>query len=177
MFIRPEVENVSIKTEFSSPQQGNFVLNISGSGTIKTYFAKVIGHSEMSFGSKSEVLWGIKKLNLALALDNTGSMNSNGKMTALKTAAHNLSTRSRTPRRQPGDIKVSIVPFAVDVNAGTRMSMRPGSIGKIGKPPTAIAARRRIIRRAAATTTAAPGRRRTTASGTAASTIATRTTT
>ena len=84
------MENVSIKTEFSSPQQGNFVLNITGSGTIKTYFAKVIGHSEMSFGSKSEVLWGIKKLNLALALDNTGSMNSSGKMTALKTAAHNL---------------------------------------------------------------------------------------
>ena len=119
MFIRPEVENVSIKTEFSSPQQGNFVLNISGSGTIKTYFAKVIGHSEMSFGSKSEVLWGIKKLNLALALDNTGSMNSSGKMTALKTAAHNLLDTLKKAEKTSGDIKVSIVPFAVDVNAGT----------------------------------------------------------
>lgn len=117
MFIRPEVENVSIQTNFSSPQQGNFVLNISGSGTIKTYFAKVIGHSEMSFGSKSEVLWGIKKLNLALALDNTGSMSSSGKMTALKTASHNLINTLKDAAKTPGDIKVSIVPFAVDVNA------------------------------------------------------------
>jgi Flp pilus assembly protein TadG/uncharacterized protein YegL len=119
MFIRPEVENVSIKTEFSSPAQGNFVLNISGSGTVKTYFAKVLGHSEMTFGSKSEVLWGIKKLNLALALDNTGSMNLDGKMTALKTAAHNLLDTLKNAEKATGDIKVSIVPFAVDVNAST----------------------------------------------------------
>ena len=120
LFIRPEVENVSVNTNLSSPQQGNFVLNITGSGTIKTYFAKVIGHSEMSFGSTSEVLWGIKKLNLALALDNTGSMNSSGKMTALKTAAHNLLDTLKKAEKTPGDIKVSIVPFAVDVNAGTQ---------------------------------------------------------
>ncbi|HKY85953.1 MAG TPA: TadE/TadG family type IV pilus assembly protein [Pseudorhodoplanes sp.] len=119
MFIRPEVENVSIQTNLSSPQQGSFVLNVSGSGTIKTYFAKVIGHSEMTFGSKSEVLWGIKKLNLALALDNTGSMSSSGKMTALKTASHNLIDTLKDAAKTPGDIKVSIVPFAVDVNAGT----------------------------------------------------------
>ncbi len=118
LFIRPEVQDVSIQTTLSSPQQGNFVLQISGSGTVKTLFSKVIGHSQVSFSSKSEVLWGIKKLNLALALDNTGSMSSNGKMTALKTAAHNLIDTLKAAEKQTGDIKVSIVPFAVDVNVG-----------------------------------------------------------
>ena len=65
------------------------------------------------------MVWGIKKLNLALALDNTGSMASSGKMTALKEAAHNLLTTLKNAEKTPGDIKVSIVPFAVDVNVGT----------------------------------------------------------
>ena len=61
----------------------------------------------------------MKKLNLALALDNTGSMASSGKMTALKIAAHNLLNTLQQAEKQPGDVKVSVVPFAVDVNAGT----------------------------------------------------------
>lgn len=119
LFIRPEVQDVSVTSTFSSPQDGNFVLNVTGSGTISTLFSIVLGHSQISFTSKSEVLWGIKKLNLALALDNTGSMSSSGKMTALKTAAHNLLNTLKDAEKTPGDIKVSIVPFAVDVNAGT----------------------------------------------------------
>ncbi len=119
LFIRPEVQDVSVTTEFGSPQQGNFVLKVTGSGSINTLFSKVLGNSQISFSAKSEVLWGIKKLNLAMALDNTGSMSSNGKMTALKTAAHNLINTLKDAEKTPGDIKVSIVPFAVDVNAGT----------------------------------------------------------
>lgn len=120
LFIRPEVLNVSVNAAFSSPQQGSFVLNVSGSGTVNTLFSKILGHSQISFSAKSEVLWGIKKLNLALALDNTGSMNSSGKMTALKTASHNLINTLKDAEKTPGDIKVSIVPFAVDVNAGAQ---------------------------------------------------------
>lgn len=119
LFVRPEVENVSIQTEFSSPQQGNFVLKITGRATISTHLIKLLGHSQFNFSADSEVLWGIKKLNLALALDNTGSMASSGKMSALKTAAHNLIDTLKGAEKEPGDIKVSIVPFAVDVNAGT----------------------------------------------------------
>ena len=40
-------------------------------------------------------------------------------MTALKAAAHNLLTTLKNAEKTPGDIKVSIVPFAVDVNVGT----------------------------------------------------------
>ena len=40
-------------------------------------------------------------------------------MTNLKTAAHNLLTTLKNAAKTPGDIKVSIVPFATDVNVGT----------------------------------------------------------
>lgn len=119
MFNRPEVINASIGTEFLNPQEGSFVLRLTGSGSVNTVFSKLLGQAQISFTAKSEVLWGIKKLNLALALDNTGSMQSSGKMTALKTAAHNLLNTLQTAEKTPGDIKVSIIPFAVDVNVGT----------------------------------------------------------
>jgi Flp pilus assembly protein TadG len=119
LFVRPEVQDASVQTVLSSPQQGSFVLNVTGSGTVKTLFSGLIGHPQVTFSAKSEVLWGIKKLNLALALDNTGSMSSSGKMTALKSAAHNLIDTLKAAEKQTGDIKVSIIPFAVDVNVGT----------------------------------------------------------
>ncbi|MBZ0139283.1 MAG: pilus assembly protein TadG, partial [Pseudorhodoplanes sp.] len=90
LFDRPEVIDASVGTEFLSPQDGNFILKLTGSGKVNTVFSQLLGQSQISFTAKSEVLWGIKKLNLALALDNTGSMSSSGKMSALKAAAHNL---------------------------------------------------------------------------------------
>ncbi len=40
-------------------------------------------------------------------------------MTELKKAAHNLLTTLKNAEKTPGDIKVSIIPFAIDVNVGT----------------------------------------------------------
>ena len=58
-------------------------------------------------------------LEVALALDNTGSMAQASKMTNLKTAAHNLLTTLRNAAKNPGDIKVAIIPFTTTVNLGT----------------------------------------------------------
>jgi Flp pilus assembly protein TadG len=119
MFQRPEAYNVQVATTFTQPQQGSFSLTLKGSATVSTLFSKMLGQATINLSADSEVLWGIKKLNLALVLDNTGSMSSSGKMTNLKTAAHNLLTTLKNAAKQPGDIKVAIVPFATDVNAGT----------------------------------------------------------
>jgi Flp pilus assembly protein TadG len=119
MFDRPEAGNVQVTPSFSSPQQGSFTLKLTGSASISTIFWRLMGQPQIDITASGEVLWGIKKLNLALALDNTGSMASSGKMAALKEAAHNLLTTLKNSEKTPGDIKVSIVPFAVDVNVGT----------------------------------------------------------
>lgn len=119
MFLRPEVTNVQVTQELSSPQQGSFNLKVTSSGTIATVFARVLGHDYINISATGEVVWGMKRLNLALALDNTGSMSSSGKMTALKEAAHNLLNTLQKAEKTPGDILVSIVPFAVGVNVGT----------------------------------------------------------
>ena len=119
MFQRPEASNVQVTQEFSSPAQGNFNLKVKGTATVNTMFWRLLGQEQINITASGEVTWGIKKLNLALALDNTGSMSSANKMTELKAAAHNLLTTLKKAEKEPGDIKVSIVPFAVDVNVGT----------------------------------------------------------
>jgi Flp pilus assembly protein TadG len=116
VFDRPEAQNLQLTPTLTSPQQGSFQLNLTASATVSTTFAAMLGVSQVEVGANAQIVWGIRKLNLALALDNTGSMSSSGKMTALKEAAHNLLTTLKGAESVPGDIKVSIIPFAVDVN-------------------------------------------------------------
>ena len=102
-FIRPEAYGVEVVTQLSQPQLGMYSLKLTASAKVNMMFAKLLGQSELQLSATSEVLWGIKKLNLALVLDNTGSMAQNGKMTALKEAAHNLLTTMKSAAQNDGD--------------------------------------------------------------------------
>lgn len=101
----------------ATPSTGKLVLSVSGQ--YQPAITGVIGITQFPVGAHAEVTWGIKKLELALALDNTGSMASNNKMTELKKAAKNLLTTLQTAAKNPGDVKVSIIPFNTIVNVGT----------------------------------------------------------
>jgi Flp pilus assembly protein TadG len=118
VFDRPEAKNVQVTSQFTNPQAGTFNVHVAGTATVDATFAKVLGQSQLNVGAMADVTWGIKKLELALALDNTGSMASNGKIQALKQAAHNLLTTLQAAATQPGDVKVAIIPFDTMVNIG-----------------------------------------------------------
>ncbi|MGB9366820.1 MAG: pilus assembly protein [Xanthobacteraceae bacterium] len=113
-----EAKNIVVTPVFTTPQAGNFVLNISASATVDLRFMKVFGQSSLPISSSTEVKWGIKRLELALVLDNTGSMAQSSKMTHLKTAAHNLLTTLKNAAKKTGDVKVAIIPFDVTVKPG-----------------------------------------------------------
>jgi Mg-chelatase subunit ChlD len=119
MFSSTQAQDVEVNATLDNPQPGSYVLNVKGSARVPLKFTKVFGNNDIDISATAEAVWGIHKLNLALALDNTGSMASSGKMDALKTAAHNLLSTLQNAAHSPGDIKVSIVPFATDVNVGT----------------------------------------------------------
>ena len=86
---------------------------------VPTSFTKVIGQDHIDIKVSSQVVWGMKKLELALALDNTGSMASSNKMTELKKAAKELLQTLKKVAMNDDDIKIAIVPFAQEVNVGT----------------------------------------------------------
>ena len=93
-------------------------ITISANGNLPTDFMGIIGTKVVPLGRSSTTVWGEARLRVALALDNTGSMASSGKMTALKTATHNLLTQLKGAATVDGDVYVSIIPFVKDVNVG-----------------------------------------------------------
>jgi Flp pilus assembly protein TadG len=116
-FSRPEVTNLQVTGVLQNPQAGSFILDVTAKGTVPTTW--IIGQQKLDISSNAQVKWGVKKLELALVLDNTGSMANNGKLTQLKTASHNLLTTLKNAAKQLGDVKVAIIPFDKTVNVGT----------------------------------------------------------
>lgn len=118
-FDNNSAKNVTITPVFTSPQAGSFALTVTASATVDLRFMRVFGQTSLPISSSAEVKWGIKKLELAMVLDNTGSMAQSGKMTALKTASHNLLTTLKGAAKKLGDVKVAIIPFDTTVKPGT----------------------------------------------------------
>lgn len=93
-------------------------VTVTGTATLKTNFLGLIGINEIPVTATSTVVWGETRLRVGLVLDNTGSMASAGKMNALKVATHRLLEQLQTTESNRGDVYVSIIPFAKDINAG-----------------------------------------------------------
>lgn len=95
-------------------------IHLVATGHYTPQISGAIGIHSFPVSVKSEVQWGMKKLELALALDNTGSMASDSKMTELKKAAKNLLTTLSKSAQKQGDVKVSVIPFNTMVNTGQK---------------------------------------------------------
>jgi len=94
-------------------------IQLSGTGEIATDFMKVAGFPTMGFGTSSTATWGNTRMRVAMVLDNTGSMDENGKMPAMQKAAKDMIDTLSDYNKQTGDVYISIVPFTKDVNVGT----------------------------------------------------------
>jgi Flp pilus assembly protein TadG len=100
-------------------------VQITGTGQITTDFMNLAGFPTMAFGTNSTAAWGNTRLRVAMALDNTGSMKDDGKMTALQNAAagtNGLIDQISKLAKNPGDVYISLIPFAKVVNVGTSNS-------------------------------------------------------
>jgi Flp pilus assembly protein TadG len=93
-------------------------LKVSAKGKYKVQIANIIGADTVDLSTSSEAKWSIGKVEIALVLDNSWSMNSLGRMVELKKAAHNLLEVLQTAAKTPGDAKVAIIPFDARVNVG-----------------------------------------------------------
>jgi Flp pilus assembly protein TadG len=117
LFTRPEAKNVTVSAAYST--DGGSKVKVDGAAAVPTSFLGVIGYQNINVNGSSTAAWGSSRLRVALALDNTGSMASDGKMTALKSATKSLLAQLQAAAGQNGDVYVSIIPFANDVNIGS----------------------------------------------------------
>src|SRR5690554_799477 len=102
----------------SVTQSGNTV-SLSVKADMPTTLMGIAGIKTLDIAASSQVTRMGKKLEVVLVLDNTGSMDSGGRMTVLKTASKNLIDTVSAAALNPGDVKVAIVPFNIDVKVGT----------------------------------------------------------
>jgi Flp pilus assembly protein TadG len=98
-------------------------IQLSVTASVNTDFMKLLSKnlSTMNFTVGSTTAWGNVKMRVALALDNTGSMSDNGKITALRNAVAGtggLIDQLSKLAQNPGDVYISVIPFAKVVNAG-----------------------------------------------------------
>ncbi|MGA7972829.1 MAG: TadE/TadG family type IV pilus assembly protein [Pseudolabrys sp.] len=116
IFDAPNVSNISLKATYTaSPTK----IVVDGSAEVPTTFMAALGIDHVTIKSSSTTTWGTTRLRVALVLDNTGSMADNGKMTALKSATKSLLSQLKAAANNDGDVYVSIIPFAKDVNVGS----------------------------------------------------------
>ena len=135
---------------------------INGNGKIDTSFMRLVGVPDIGFDVSATSAWGNVRMRVAMALDVTGSMAQDGKMPAMQTAAKSLIDQLSPLAKNPGDIYISVVPFAKDVNFGSSYYNqtyidwscvgRPTRMGRAATPATRP--------RVPAKTPARPGRRR-----------------
>ena len=104
--------------QFHAELNGKTV-RISATASVPTVMLGILHIATINVGASSDVAWGRNKIELALVLDNTGSMAHAGKMTALKSAARDLISVLQGVATDRDSIKISIVPFDTQVNAGT----------------------------------------------------------
>lgn len=120
LYNHPEVGSVAVTAAYTAASGGTPAkVVMTGSGAMPTNFMKVAGYPTLNFNVGSTTSWGSTKMRVALALDNTGSMSSSGKMGALQTAAKDLIDKLMATAGSNGDVLISIVPFANVVNIGT----------------------------------------------------------
>jgi Flp pilus assembly protein TadG len=119
LFKKPDTTGVQLTVDYTTDNGPQLVM--TGSTAVKTQFMNLPGFNinSISVYASSTAAWGNSRLRVALALDNTGSMAQNSKMTMLKTAAKNLIDQLAAAAKNPDDVYVSIVPFSKDVNVGT----------------------------------------------------------
>lgn len=122
LYTNKDAQNVVITATYTPTSSTGSNVQLTGSGTIVTDFMRVAGFPTMSFNTGSTTAWGNAKMRVALVLDNTGSMASDNKLTALQNAVaatggliDQLSALAKTQ----GDVYISVIPFAKVVNVGS----------------------------------------------------------
>lgn len=100
------------------------VVAVKGDGTVSvtvraampTSFAGVLKIEKLPISVGASSVWGGNPIELALVLDNTGSMADSAKLETMQTAVHNMLNTLENPTAvAKGTLKIGIVPFTTQV--------------------------------------------------------------
>lgn len=108
-----------VRLEAPTVTRSDKTVKVEATASVDMLLMNVLGHGPKQIGARSSALWSSRRIELALVLDNTGSMNDSiggdTKLAALKTSAKQLLEGLRKSAKEADTTKVSIVPFATTV--------------------------------------------------------------
>jgi len=94
------------------------IVNLDATAIMPTHFMRLVGIETMNVRADTEITRESRGLELALVLDNTGSMAGGGKIEALRDAATILINNMYGANETLDDLWVSLVPYSATVNIG-----------------------------------------------------------
>lgn len=94
------------------------IVNAKASAAYNTYFAKFVGINEIDVSVETEVTREVRGIEVALALDVTGSMQSNNNIGALRDSTRDFITTIFDRVSDAKYLKIGMVPYAATVNVG-----------------------------------------------------------
>jgi len=107
-------EDFELKTtDFKFGENGNVVA--SAKVNLRPYVAGMLSNGIMTLGAETEVVRASVKVEIALVLDTTGSMNEGTKLRDMKDAAKQFVTKmedAASKSVEPDSVKISLVPFS-----------------------------------------------------------------
>lgn len=111
----------SLLVDFSiEAGEGNEQLTISATAQIPTTFMRILNVDNMKVSARSVVRRSVRGLELALIMDNTGSMRSSQKIQTMKAAATDLINILYGEKETINNFWVGLVPFVATVNVGNQ---------------------------------------------------------
>ncbi len=98
------------------------LMEISATMKVDTTILEIMGISEIEVGADAAVGVDFQSLEVALVLDNTGSMRSSGRIASLREAASDF-VDVVTDDGQSDNVLISLVPYTAQVNIGNTTTM------------------------------------------------------
>lgn len=94
-------------------------ISVSVSGQVPTTFMKLANFDALNVGVTNKITKKQRNIEVVLVLDITGSMNSGGKLSAMKNAATKMVNTLFNNKSTSDTLKIGLVPFSAAVNVGT----------------------------------------------------------
>ncbi|MBL9095657.1 MAG: pilus assembly protein [Alphaproteobacteria bacterium] len=113
-------------TALTVTASGQNLVTVAGTARVDTAFMGLFGITYLDVSVNVEVTRESKGLEIALVLDNTGSMASNGKIGALRSATTELIGILFGDQNTPSHLKMSLVPFSQTVRVDTVQFLNNG---------------------------------------------------
>ena len=112
-----DAEHGTLSGIVATPSDGT--LKLDATLSTESTFLSMVGVPALETTVSTTVTWGETALEIALVLDNTGSMLDSNKLSSLKTAATSMVSTMSAKVTTQNTLKFALVPFQTFVNVGT----------------------------------------------------------